>query len=530
MLTLLAKDFKLMFGNEKGLLKKFLSILFSIFFIGCFVGIEVFLFTTILNKIGNFHQAPGAFISLFLFIISVIVTISSLFNAYKLFFNEKDIEQLSVHPVSNSSIILSKLIFLFISHYATCFIFVYPLIIAYGQIHPMNIKFYYIGLFYPVLSFLFEAGIVLLLVYPFWFIKEWLKKHLTVKFIVNLVTLVIGCFLYSEVLSLFIEIVAGNNVNSLFTTESISVIVNLKRYLIPTSFLTDLVFARSSKMLLPYLGIAFGFFIFGLSIVIFLFNYVRNVSIAKNNKIVEPKFKEKKIWQALVKKEYILLAKNADYTFSFTGLLIVQPFLAFLVIKALNTIFTSGVFSYYISMVPNFVPLMDMLILMLFSAIISQGANSYIQMEKRTIKIMKTIPVSYTLQLFIKVSIPYILSFVSLFITLLVLLIGGAISFLTFICGIILVGLFLLLFDIISLKEELSIRNHVPRSSTKSNLYSYLFPLGFFIVTALLSYIGLSLFVAYVMGLVLVLAVGIPYSLKLKKNMANLFMELDVIN
>lgn len=530
MITLLAKDFKLMFGNEKGLLKKLLSILFSIFFIACFVGIEVFLFTTILTKIGNFHQAPSAFISLFLFIISVIVTISSLFNALKLFFNEKDIEQLSVHPVSNSSIILSKLIFLFLSHYATCFIFVYPLIIAYGQIHPMHIKFYYIGLFYPVLSFLFEVGIVLLFVYPFYFFKEWLKKHLVVKFIINTLTLVIGCILYSQVLSLFIEIVAGNNINSLFTTESIGVIVNLKRYLIPTSFLSDLVFAGSTKTLLPYLGIALGFFVFGVSIVIFLFNYVRNISLTKNYKIKEKKYKEKPVWQSLVKKEVILLAKNADYTFSFTGLLIVQPFLAFLVIKALNTIFTSGVFSYYISMVPNFVPLMDMLILMLFSAIISQGANSYIQMEKRTIKIMKTIPVKYSTQLLIKVSIPYLLSFASLLLTLLVLLISGSINLLTFICGIILVGLFLLLFDIISLKEELSIRNHVPRSTTVSNLYSYLFPLGFFIVTALLSYIKLPLIVAYAMGLVLVLAVGVPYSLKLKKNMSNLFMELDVIN
>ena len=167
---------------------------------------------------------------------------------------------------------------------------------------------------------------------------------------------------------------------------------------------------------------------------------------------------------------------------------------------------------------------------MLFSAIISQGANSYIQMEKRTIKIMKTIPVKYSTQLLIKVSIPYLLSFASLLLTLLVLLISGSINLLTFICGIILVGLFLLLFDIISLKEELSIRNHVPRSTTVSNLYSYLFPLGFFIVTALLSYIKLPLIVAYAMGLVLVLAVGVPYSLKLKKNMSNLFMELDVIN
>ena len=277
MLTLLAKDFKLMFGKEKGLLKRILSILFSIFFIGCFIAIEVFLFTTILTKIGNFNQAPSAFISLFLFIISIIVTISNLFNAYKLFFNEKDIEQLSVHPVSNSSIILSKLIFLFLSHYALCFMFVYPLIIAYGQIHPMNIKFYYIGLFYPVLSFLFEMGVALLLVYPFLFIKIWLKKHIITKFIINLLVLVVGCYLYSIVLNIFIEIVAGNNINALFTTESISFIVNLKRYLVPTCFLTDIVFASSTKMVLPYLGIAFGIFILSVSIVIFLFNYIRKL-------------------------------------------------------------------------------------------------------------------------------------------------------------------------------------------------------------------------------------------------------------
>ena len=53
MLTLLAKDFKLMFGKDKSLLKRIISLLFSVIFIGCFVGIEVFLFTTILKKIQN---------------------------------------------------------------------------------------------------------------------------------------------------------------------------------------------------------------------------------------------------------------------------------------------------------------------------------------------------------------------------------------------------------------------------------------------------------------------------------------------
>ena len=167
---------------------------------------------------------------------------------------------------------------------------------------------------------------------------------------------------------------------------------------------------------------------------------------------------------------------------------------------------------------------------MLFSVIISQGANSYIQMEKRTIKVMKTIPVSYFKQLFIKVSIPFLMSFASLLISLLVLLISGSISVITFGFGLILSTLLLAVFDIISLKEELHIRNHKPRSTFVSNLYSYLLPFVFFLATALLSYIGLTLIVAFVIGIVIVLILGIPHVIILKKNMNSLFMDLDVIN
>ena len=181
-------------------------------------------------------------------------------------------------------------------------------------------------------------------------------------------------------------------------------------------------------------------------------------------------------------------------------------------------------------MIPNFIPLMDALIIMLFSVIISQGANNYIQMEKRTIKVMKTIPVKYSMQLFIKVIIPFILSFVSLFVSLLVLLIGKHITFITFIFTLILSALLLGVFDLISLKEELSIRNHKPRSTYVSNLYSYMLPLLFFLITALFSYIGLPLILAFVIGIVLVVVLGLPHVISLKKNMNSLFMDLDVIN
>ena len=506
MINLLAKDFKLMFEKEKSIAKKIITILVTIFFLACFIGIEVFLFTTILNKIGKFHQAPMAFMNVFLFIISILITISGIFRAIKLFFNQKDIEQLSTKPVSNSAIILSKLVFLFITHYAISILFIYPLFIAYGIHYAMTLKFYYLALFYPILSFFFEMGVALLFIYPFWLLKNYLNKHL------------------------FIEMIAGGNINHLFTQTMMDKLIGFRKYEIPINFLTDIFIQNRYSSILPYLGISLGIFILGLSITIFTFSYVRNIFISNKKKHRIKDYKKQSIQKALIKKEVILLTKNQNYTLSFTGLLIVQPFLVYLVIKALNTIFTSGIFAYYISIVPSFIPLLDILILMLFTVIINQGASQYIQMEKKTIKVMKTIPVLPRIQLLIKVSIPLLLSFTSLFITLLVLLVLKTITFITFIFALLLVSLLLFIYDVISLKEELNIRNHKPRRSFVSNLYSYILPIIYFIVTTILSYFGMSIYIAYLIGCIVFVILGIPHVFNLKKNMESLFMDLDVIN
>lgn len=530
MITLLSKDFKLLFGQEKSIIKRIFSILITIIFVGCFIAIEVFLFNAILDKIGKFRQAPIAFLNLFLAIISICIIISNVARANKLFFDEKDIEQLSVHPVSNSSIICSKLVFLFITHYATSIVFVYPLFIAYGNIFARGVWFYYLGLFYPILSFLFEMGIALLVVYPYYLLKKYLKKHLLIRFIISIVILFVGCFLYSKVLNLFIELVASNNVNKLFTTTSINRFIQFRKYEFPTNFLVDIFVEKRFLRVLPLFAISTGVFAIGCAVSIFAFNYVRTVAMSSKSKDKEKKYHIMSVEKALIKKEIVLLTKNPGYTFSFTGLLIVQPFLAFLVIKSLNTIFTTGLFSYYTMVVPNFIPLMDILLLMLFTVIIAQGASLYIQMEKNTIKLMKTIPVKAGKQLLIKVSIPLLLSETSFILTLLVLLIGKAITFITFVFAFVLVTTLLFIFSMISLREELNIKHRKPRSTFRSSLYSYVLPIAYFIVTAFLSYFGLNVILAYVVGLLVFMLFGIPQILYLKKKFSSLFMDLDMVN
>ena len=244
----------------------------------------------------------------------------------------------------------------------------------------------------------------------------------------------------ASLLNVFIQIVAQNQLDSLLNVSSINHLIHLKKYFIPIHFLADVFVLSTSIELLYYLCIAVGILILGLTIGIASFNYFRNFHIQSHTlPKKEYQFKEKSVVQGLIKKEFILLFKDSNYLLSFTGLLIVQPFLVYLVIAAMNTIFQSGVFLYYTSMLPYFIPFLDILILTIFTLIIHQGANNYLSMEHQQIRIVKMIPVPFQLQITVKVAIPFFLSEIFLFLTSLILWIGNVIHWQIFLFGFLLV-------------------------------------------------------------------------------------------
>ena len=88
MLSLLAKDFKLIFARKDSISKTILSAIFSVLVVAILIAIETFIFQVILTKIKNYYQAPISFLTLFLFIISILMIVFSVIQARKLFFNK----------------------------------------------------------------------------------------------------------------------------------------------------------------------------------------------------------------------------------------------------------------------------------------------------------------------------------------------------------------------------------------------------------------------------------------------------------
>lgn len=529
MLNLLVKDLKMMFfSGNSSVGKKIVSAIFSLLMIGCFVALETVLFILIIKKVKGFGiTSTKSIITIFLFVVSCIMIFVDMMSAIKLFFNEKDVEQLIRYPVTNEQIIISKLIFLLISHYLTSAMFIFPIFIAYGSIMGRTPIYYYMMIFYPVLSFLFEAGIALMLVYPFKLLLDYLKKRTLVQFIVGIVLLAGMSFAYSVVLEVFMDLVVNNQLSLLFSEESILKMSNLANNLIPTTFLVK-GFLGSGSQLLPYVCISAGVFLLGLLVAILAFNYFRGLRIATKKKERKKDLKVSSLKMTLLKKELIILFKDSNNLFSFTGLLVIQPFLMYLVVSALNGVFTSGTFAYYIMVLPNFVPLLDIVLIMLFTLIINSGANNYITAEKHTMRIMKTIPVSVKTQMFIKVMVPFVASAFSLLISTTVLVITSEIELQTYLFGTGLTLILLVIFELVSLREELKIRMNKPRQTFLSSLYSYLLPIAFFVVSLYCSYYKLDLKYAYLVALGVMVILGLPFIVNLKSRTVNDFLDLEM--
>lgn len=531
MLNLLVKDFKLLLNQEKTKKETIFSWLFNAFILLIFLLIETFIFYSVLVKIKAYDQAPLSFFVIFLSIISILMIFSALIQAKKLFFNEKDIQTLASFPLSNATIILSKMVLLWISQCLLGLLFTYPLFIAYGMVFKKVIFYYYMVLFYPFLMSFFHIGMAFLFLYPFKWICDFLKSHLLIQFILSLFLSFGFCFFYKEILDLFVGLLANNQLESLFSVSFLKQIVHVKEYIVPVNFLIDMMLLSKTKSFLFFICISLGVFLLGTTIVIFAYrHFIKSQWMKPKSAKKKQVCKIKPIQQALVKKELILLFKDSDHLFSFNNLLIIQPFLTYLVIASLNKIFTTGSFSYYLAFLPNFIPVIDVLLVILFSLTISQGANQFIQQEGRNVRLMKYIPVSFYKQLMIKMLLPLSFSTLSLFLTFLVLWTTRILSWVNVLFGFILCELFLIFFVMLSLFEEMKQYNHRGRSFLFSSIYTYLLPIVYFVLALVLSYVGLSSILIYSLSILVFFALVFPFVFHFKQKVSQLFIDLEVMN
>ncbi len=532
MLNLLAKDFRLLFAGRGTRRNRAISYTITILLVAIFVGLEVYLFQNILSKLLVYSTSTClTFFNIFLFVIAILMTFITLGISKRLFFNNSDNQMLLSYPISGGAKVTSKLIMLFLISYALNFVVNYPLFIAYGLIVTKGAWFYYLALFYPILIFFVEAGIAFILLYPYKLILDYLQRHLVIQFISIVIVAILLCVGYGLLLNLFISAISSSSLSSIFTRDTLSSMREVGDRLFPTNILIEVFVNGSFSLVLPYLGIALGIFIIGLAVVIFFYNSSLQRDINKKERRKrEFSFHSSSPSWALIRKELILLFRNSTFVMTFTGILVVEPLLSYFIVQGVNIIFTSSSLAYISFIVPNLIPVLDTLLMMLTVVIIAQGTNNFIINEDKNVRVMKTIPVKASRQLIIKVSIPFIMSFVFCFASFVVLIAAGLISITLGVFSFFLCAVLLAIVSLVSLYEQLRIRRNKATSHLLTYIYSYLIPIVYFIVAVAFCYLQVNIYLTYFISLVFIVLVSIPFLIRPKKRINNLYQSLEVSN
>lgn len=415
--------------------RKISLVLSSLLFVGVFVALICFVYYRLYDQLRIYADFNRAFYNFILFFVFVLGIVFALPTMHKTFFgNEKERIILGSRPVSHKSILIAKFLFSLMKNSLFLVVTYLPLSFVFAvQANPSG-WFYFLA----ILMTPFLGGVLtfigLLLLIPYREASRYIKQYPLLAFVLTIAVSFLLAFVYSLFLGLFVDLIQNSSLDLLFTTARISAMTKMADFLVPTSFLSAILLLEDGMALLYFFV-----FLVSCSLVsiplffLYLAYYYRKGQIGGRRKdyLSVPVHLDSPT-KALVKKELSLVLSRSDGFFSFISLVAVEPFLIYLVVSSINVIFSTGNLTFIQSLFPDFLLLVDSLLILLFLSVINSTSSLTLKKEGRNITTMKTIPISPRRQILIKMSVPFAFSSIAYLIALIVLVSTGEIHWVSF--------------------------------------------------------------------------------------------------
>ncbi len=532
MLSLIKKEFKLnpffLIPNKKNW---FSFIVFFVLLSGL-IALEVYIFHTLYQRFNEYENGAFAFSNLFLIIIAFISLFIALIYTQRIYFNQLDMFLIINKPLDYVKILLSKFLYALLVNYLSSLVFTLPLFIllaTYGEV--FDFFTFFIGLFFPLFLSLFNLGVALILAVPLQYAYKFLKQFPLLQLLVVAIFLGLFCYGYSLVLNLFIDLINNNSLGTLFSVDSLEKMTHLSTHFYPYSLLTN-------GFVNYHYGLAFTFFLLmslllilgGITLVGLFYLKLNQFSFVLEHRkrldypLLTP-------LRAIIKKEFILLFKENNTTYSFTALLILEPVLTYLVINAINVALLRGNLAIYLGVMPYLLNNIDLLIALLFSSVISLNAINIYQSEKKAIRVMKFIPYSLYKHIYIKLLIPYFVSAIATLIAFIILVATSLIGVDTFLMGLLFALVLNFILMVLLMRAQLRNDKYKRVNNSLPSFISFLVPLVMVALNILLgAFLNLKNIYTYLIDLIII-ALPLSYVIYyLVKRFKDDVYALEVIN
>lgn len=465
---------------------RILSILSTLLFTGLFVALICFVYYRLYSQLAIYKDFNRSFYTIVLFAVFLLGILFAVPTMHTVFFrNEKERIILGSRPVPRKDILLSKALFSLLKNALFLLVTYFPLSIVYGIQAQCGPLFYFLLIVLLPFFALLLTGAGLLLVMPYREGFRFLKRYPILAFVLTIAISFLLAYVYSLFLDLFVSLIQDSSLDMLFTTERMEAMSESARGLVPVSLLSSALLWEDGLCLLYFPLVAVGLSAIAAPLIyLYLDRYYRQAGSTgvQADYLALPVHLDTP-YRALVKKELSLVLSRSDGFFSYISLVAVEPFLIYLVVSAINVIFSTGNFVFVQKLFPDFLLLIDSLLILLFLSIINATSSLSLKKEGHNITTMKTIPVRPVHQLLVKLFVPYSFSALSYLIALVVLVSTREIAVTSFLFLIPIGLVFLLALSFTTLRLDLKQK----KSDILTVAVDFLLPVVFLVLSFVLT-------------------------------------------
>lgn len=412
-----------------------LKMLLKLILLGAFVALECFIFLSLDEKITKYSEyGTFDFLVFFLFLMFAIGVMSASLLGRKVIFSKDDRNILIPLPISNETVVLAKVIYIYLKNSLLTLVLSTPLLICFGATRGQIPYYFIFSCLYPFIMSFAQIGVGLLFVALIEVIYKFIKKHDILQLLLASVVVIALCYVYKFVLEMFLDALNDSSVGGVFSPDFINYLHTNSKLMVPVINVLDPLINNFNIVsnLSIFIGAVLLLLVISFFVVTSFYNLFnrRQIDVRSSHMKVKP-LKLMSPFKALLHKEMNLLFKDSAYTFSYTALLIMCPFLSFSVITALSQIVYKNL-TFYTVYFPEIVNGLNITLILLFASIINSSAALSISREGKALQIVKYIPIHAYKQVLAKILIPMLLSVFSLIVSEIVLISTGAITVIAF--------------------------------------------------------------------------------------------------
>ena len=428
---LLKKDFKERTSNLKNVKKdiagSILNVFLSLFIIGVFVfSFSYFTKTYSSIKIGyitNKTDRVFEILTIFYAILFILLVLVGTVRLNKNLINVGNLTLLSM-PITPFQIFVSEIVGVYFELVLTSIAISVPvfLLLVIQSLAPWFTIF--ISILFSFLIPAIALGFASLLTIPFYFLKNWLNKHVVIQLFVYIL-LMVGVFL---VYSLFLRFVKGliesGQISYFFNENTVLSIGKICKALYPANIFSSLIVGKNVllNILFLFLSVAGGCFV-SLFMAKSIFSLVRQNKIgAKSDLYVKKDPREQKNkTTSLMAKEFLNVLRTPSLAFNYFAIVLSLP---------LMVVITSNIVC---SMMKELTLLncdfeIVLCAISMFSIVLNSFCANNISRDGKFFNLLKTFPLSPKKIVFSKILFCIITSFISIVLSGVSILIYGILS------------------------------------------------------------------------------------------------------